>query len=192
MPPTSPTSSAKPVNRSPTRAARHLAGQASMPCRTGACRSASMTTLTSLRNGHGGRLRPQSGKGPSPAGEPGVSRQSRLPVNDEIKNALAVGPRISYIMDFPHTGARMATRQMKMPVKDDSAPEIEAVMSHSKRPERGRYLLQVDRQTKGSYTALDAAQAAALAIKKAYPIVQVSVYDSVDNSNTMIEAPAKA
>jgi hypothetical protein len=86
----------------------------------------------------------------------------------------------------------MATRQMKMPVKDDSAPEMEAVMSQSKRPERGRYLLQVDRQTKGSYTALDAAQAAALAIKKAYPIVQVSVYDSVDNSNTMIEVAAKA
>ena len=86
----------------------------------------------------------------------------------------------------------MATRQMKMPVKEDSATEMEAVMSQSKRPERGRYLLQVDRQTKGSYTALDAAQAAALAIKKAYPIVQVSVYDSVDNSNTMIEATAKA
>lgn len=86
----------------------------------------------------------------------------------------------------------MATRQMKMPVKDNSAPEMEAVMSQSKRPERGRYLLQVDRQTKGSYTTLDTAQAAALAIKKAYPIVQVSVYDSVDNSNTMIEAAAKA
>ena len=86
----------------------------------------------------------------------------------------------------------MATRQMKMPVKDDSAIAMEAAPSQSKRPERGRYLLQVDRQTKGSYTALDAAQAAALAIKKAYPIVQVSVYDSVDNSNTMIEAAAKA
>jgi hypothetical protein len=85
----------------------------------------------------------------------------------------------------------MATRQMKMPVKDDSAPEMEAVMSQSKRPERGRYLLQVDRQTKGSYTTVDAAQTAALVIKNAYPIVQVSVYDSVDNSHTMIEATAK-
>jgi hypothetical protein len=85
----------------------------------------------------------------------------------------------------------MATRQMKMPVKDDSAPEMEAVLSQSKRPERGRYLLQVDRQTKGSYTAAESAQAAALAIKNAYPIVQVSIYDSVDNSNTLIEATAK-
>jgi hypothetical protein len=31
-----------------------------------------------------------------------------------------------------------------------------------------------------------------LVIKKKYPIVQVSVYDSVDNSNTLIEAPAAA
>lgn len=43
---------------------------------------------------------------------------------------------------------------------------------------------------KGSYTTSEAAQAAALVIKKNYPIVQVSVYDSVDNSNTVVEAPA--
>ena len=84
----------------------------------------------------------------------------------------------------------MATRQMKMPVKDDSAPEMEAVMSQSKRPERGRYLLQVDRQTKGSYTTVDAAQTAALVIKNAYPIVQVSVYDSVEHTHTTVEALA--
>ena len=86
----------------------------------------------------------------------------------------------------------MATRQIKMPVKDDSASEMEEVFSQSKRPERGRYLLQVDRQTKGSYPTAEAAQTAALVIKTAYPIVQVSVYDSVDNSNTLFEAPAKA
>lgn len=85
----------------------------------------------------------------------------------------------------------MATRQIKMPVKDDSASEMEEAFSQSKRPERGRYLLQVDRQTKGSYTTAEAAQKAALVIKTGYPIVQVSVYDSVDNSNTLIEAPAK-
>jgi hypothetical protein len=51
-------------------------------------------------------------------------------------------------------------------------------------------LLQVDRQTKGSYTTSESAQAAALVIKQNYPIVQVSVYDRVDNSNTVVEAPA--
>jgi len=84
----------------------------------------------------------------------------------------------------------MATRQMKMPVKDSSEQETEEVFSQQKRPERGRFLLQVDRQTKGSYTTSEAAQAAALVIKKKYPIVKVSVYDSVDNSNTEVEATA--
>jgi hypothetical protein len=87
-------------------------------------------------------------------------------------------------------GAGMATRQIKMPVKDNSEQEVEEVFSQRKRPERGRYLLQVDRQTKGSYTTSETAQAAALVIKKTYPIVQVSVYDSIDNSNTLVEAPA--
>ncbi|MGA8611684.1 MAG: hypothetical protein WB760_08170 [Xanthobacteraceae bacterium] len=84
----------------------------------------------------------------------------------------------------------MATRQMKMPVKESSEQEIEEVFSQRKRPERGRFLLQVDRQTKASYTTSEAAQAAALVIKKKYPIVKVSVYDSVDNSNTEVEATA--
>jgi len=86
----------------------------------------------------------------------------------------------------------MATRQIKMPVKDDSASEMEEVLSQNKRPERGRYLLQVDRQTKSSYPTAEAAQTAALVIKNAYPIIQVSVYDSVDNSSTLVEASAKA
>jgi hypothetical protein len=85
---------------------------------------------------------------------------------------------------------RMAARQMKMPVRDNSEPEVEEVFSQSKRPERGRYLLQVDRQTKGSYATAENAQAAAFIIKKKYPIVQVSVYDSVENSNTVLEPPA--
>lgn len=81
----------------------------------------------------------------------------------------------------------MASRQIKMPAKDDSEKEVDEVLSQRVRPERGRYLLQVDRQTKGSYTTLEAAQSAALAIKTGYPIVQVSVYDSVDNTNTILE-----
>ena len=88
----------------------------------------------------------------------------------------------------------MASRQMKMPVKDDAekSPEAEDVFSQRRRPELGRYLLQVDRQTKGSYPTAEAAQSAALAIKKGYPIVQVSVYDSVDSTHTLVEVPAAA
>jgi hypothetical protein len=86
----------------------------------------------------------------------------------------------------------MASRQMKMPAKKESEDDVVEVFSQSKRPERGRYWLQVDRQTKGSYTALETAQAAALVIKKGYPVVQVSVYDSVEHIHTMIEVPADA
>jgi len=86
----------------------------------------------------------------------------------------------------------MAPRQIKMPAKDDSKNEMEEVFSQRKRPEAGRYLLQVDRQTKGSYKTSEAAQSAALEIKTAYPIVQVSVYDSVDNTHTIVERPAAA
>jgi hypothetical protein len=81
-------------------------------------------------------------------------------------------------------------RQMKMPVKDDSEKEeAEEVFTQRKRPETGRYLLQVDRQTKGSYKTSEAAQSAALEIKTAYPIVQVSIYDSVNNSHTLVGPP---
>ncbi len=84
----------------------------------------------------------------------------------------------------------MASRQIKMPQKDDIGNDADEAPSQRKRPETGRYLLQVDRQTKGSYPTSEAAQSAALVIKTGYPIVQVSVYDSVEFTHTLIEAPA--
>jgi hypothetical protein len=86
----------------------------------------------------------------------------------------------------------MASHQMKMPVKDDAekSPEANDVFSQRKRPELGRYLLQVDRQTNGSYTTSNAAQAAALAIKTGHSVVQVSVYDALDHTYTIVEVPA--
>ena len=87
----------------------------------------------------------------------------------------------------------MASRQMKMPTKSDhAAEEIMEFPSQAKRPERGRYLLQVDRQTKNSYAASEDAHSAGLKIKKGYPIIQVSVYDSVEHTYTIIEVPAAA
>jgi hypothetical protein len=84
----------------------------------------------------------------------------------------------------------VAPRQIKMPGKDNSDKEAEEVFSQRKRPESGRYLLQVDKQTKDSYKTSEAAQSAALEIKKAYPIVQVSIYDSIDNSIRLVELPS--
>ena len=86
----------------------------------------------------------------------------------------------------------MAPRQIKMPGKDNSDKEAEDVFSQRKRPESGRYLLQVDKQIKDSYKTSEAAQSAALEIKTAYPIVQVSIYDSVDNSARLVELPGAA
>jgi hypothetical protein len=61
----------------------------------------------------------------------------------------------------------MATRQIKMPRKDGSENENEEAPSQRQKAESGLYLLQVDRQTKGSYPTAEAAQSAALVIKKA-------------------------
>ena len=67
------------------------------------------------------------------------------------------------------------------------APEAEGLVTQRKRPDSGRFRLQVDRQTKQSYTTYEAAEAAGMAIKKAYPNLQVAVYDGVDNVSKIIE-----
>lgn len=55
------------------------------------------------------------------------------------------------------------------------------------RPVLGRYRLQVDRQTKQAYDNEEDAETAGLAIKKAYPVVQVSVYDSEKSAQKILE-----
>ena len=72
------------------------------------------------------------------------------------------------------------------------APEPEGLVTQRKRPDIGRFRLQVDRQTKQSYTTYEAAEAAGMAIKKAYPNLQVAVYDGVDNVSKIIELPKAA
>jgi hypothetical protein len=95
----------------------------------------------------------------------------------------------------------MAPRQIKMPdqiklpekIKSpEKAAEAEpdVRISQRKRPEVGRYLLQVDRQTKGSYLTAETAHSAGLAIKKGYPLLHVTVYDSVECAGTTIALPA--
>lgn len=64
---------------------------------------------------------------------------------------------------------------------------VDGTLRQRKRPETGRYLLQVDRQTKGSYASAEAAETAGLVIKKRHPVVRVTVYDSVDCNSKLIE-----
>lgn len=82
---------------------------------------------------------------------------------------------------------RMALRQMKMPEKTEADPEEQ--FSQRKRPEFDRYILQVDRQTKGSYQTAETAQSAGLAIKKNHPILHVTIYDSVESISTVVVHP---
>ena len=77
-----------------------------------------------------------------------------------------------------------------MPEKENSDHEPTEARSQHKRPEAGRYLLQIDRQTKGSYQSHEAAETAGLAIKKSHPVVQVSVYDRIESTNTIVPTPA--
>ena len=65
--------------------------------------------------------------------------------------------------------------------------------AHQRKKPEERFWLQVDRQTKSSFTTLEAAEAVGEVIKKAHPIVQVSIYDSVDCVNKLIGAdPVRA
>ena len=85
----------------------------------------------------------------------------------------------------------MAVRQgtktitLEPPGHEEAIPEI----GQRKKPESGQYRLQVDRQTKASYTTRDAAEEAGLAIKKAYPLLQVAVDDAAEGVTKIIELP---
>jgi hypothetical protein len=79
--------------------------------------------------------------------------------------------------------------------KTGDAPEadeaIEELFGRRKPPEQGRFRLQVDRQTKGSYAEREAAEEAALAIKRGFPILHVSVYDAQEGQSIAIVLPAE-
>ena len=50
-----------------------------------------------------------------------------------------------------------------------------------------RFRLQVDRQIKATFTELGDAEKAGRDIKKAHPIVQVSIYDSEEGKQTVLD-----
>ena len=84
----------------------------------------------------------------------------------------------------------MALRSKTFTKPNGSEEPAEEVISQRRRPE-GRFLLQVDRQTKVSFSTFEEAEKAGLVIKKNFPLVRVAVYDSVTSENTIIN-PAKA
>lgn len=77
----------------------------------------------------------------------------------------------------------MATKVMtKKEAAEDVLPKV-----GQGRPVLGRFRLQVDRQIKSAFDTLEEAEKVGLAIKKAYPLVQVSVYDAVESAQTILE-----
>ena len=85
---------------------------------------------------------------------------------------------------------QVAPRQIKTLVKHGPDKTADEIVPQHKQPERGRYLIQVDKQTKASYDSAEAAQSAALEIKKGYPIVKVSIFDSSESTSRLIELPS--
>jgi hypothetical protein len=79
----------------------------------------------------------------------------------------------------------LAPRAPKEREPDEPLAEL---FSQRKRPERGRYSLQVDRQVKQSFSDLAAAEEAGVALKKKFPIVQVVIYDTLELQGKTIEA----
>jgi hypothetical protein len=88
-------------------------------------------------------------------------------------------------MENPEMGVRVGTKTItKKPAREEPAQEL---WGQRKRPEKGQFLLQVDRQTKTSYATYEAAEEAGLVIKRGHPIVQVAVYDAMARVNKIIE-----
>ena len=80
----------------------------------------------------------------------------------------------------------MAVRNTSEEMANLSDPAHEH-LGRRKRPEQGRFHLQVDRQTKASYEMKEAAEEAGLAIKKRHPILHVEVFDAMAGVSKVIE-----
>ena len=86
---------------------------------------------------------------------------------------------------------RQNTKTITVPSATMASATEESVPERvtQRKPEGGRFRLQVDRQTKGSYATYEAAEKVGPVIKKEHPILQVAVYDGVESVNKIIELP---
>ena len=86
---------------------------------------------------------------------------------------------------------RQNTKTITVPSATMASATEESVPERvtQRKPEGGRFRLQVDRQMKNSYATYEAAEKVGLGIKKEHPILQVAVYDGVEGVNKIIELP---
>jgi hypothetical protein len=78
----------------------------------------------------------------------------------------------------------LARPRLTKPTNKDEANEPKG----QARPTEERFLLRVDHQTKRSFSSKDPAMTAGSAIKKAFPIVVVTVEDTADGSIDVVTA----
>ena len=82
--------------------------------------------------------------------------------------------------------SKTITLAQPAPIVEEPVPEL---LGRRKRPEVGQFRLLVDRQTKASFATYEEAEAAGMVIKKGHPVVRVSVYDTIECINRIIEPP---
>jgi hypothetical protein len=87
------------------------------------------------------------------------------------------------------TNAKAQTEDVIGPNPASPEDPAQEVLGQQKRRETGQFCLQVDRQTKASYATYEAAEQAALVIKKGFPVVRVAIYDTIERVNKVIEIP---
>jgi hypothetical protein len=80
----------------------------------------------------------------------------------------------------------MATINMPKKDKEQNDEVLPPRIGQSRVPLE-RYRLQVDRQIKDSFASLEEAEETGKAIKKAHPILQVSIYDSQQSQQIVLE-----
>ena len=81
------------------------------------------------------------------------------------------------------------TRQTRTPIANGSAAPARTI---SKPPLTEPFHVAVDRQLKSGHETYEAAEKAALAIKRRYPKLHVTVFDAKEQRHTLIEQPRLA
>jgi hypothetical protein len=83
----------------------------------------------------------------------------------------------------------MALRSKMLTKETEQEEPAQEPLSQRRKPDVGQFRLQVDRQTKASFATYEEAEAAGIVIKKGHPVVRVSVYDTIECINRIIELP---
>jgi hypothetical protein len=93
-------------------------------------------------------------------------------------------------IDAPESRAAMLSRPtLKRPDRPDRSDRDESARPKGQaRPIEERYLLRVDAQIKRSFNSKEPAVIAGAKIKKAYPVVVVTVVDTQEHTTEIINA----